>query len=63
MVAEDLQTRDGPVSDVRCVPRADDAATCVALTYDGLRIRVAASIDRGNGPGGVEGRAVSCHRL
>jgi hypothetical protein len=49
MVAEDLQTRDGPVSDVRCVPRADDAATCVALMYDGLRIRVAASIDRETG--------------
>ena len=49
MVVEDLQTRDGPVSDVRCVRRADDAATCVALMYDGSRIRVAASIDRETG--------------
>ena len=49
IVAGDLQTREGPVSDVRCVRRADDAATCVALMYDGWRIRVAASIDRETG--------------
>lgn len=49
MVAEELQTRDGPVSDVRCVRGADDAATCVALMYDGSRIRAAASIDRETG--------------
>lgn len=45
MVAEDLQAREELVSDVRCVRGADDAATCVALMYDGSRIRVAASID------------------
>ena len=49
IVAGQLQTREGPVSDVRCVRRADDAATCVALMYDGWRIRVAASIDRETG--------------
>ena len=45
LVAGALQTRSDPVSDVRCVRGADDAATCVALMYDGSRIRVAASID------------------
>ena len=49
IVAEELQTQDGPVSDVRCVRGADDEATCVALMYDGSRIRVAASIDRETG--------------
>ena len=49
IVAGELQTREGPVSDVRCVRRADDAATCVALMYDSSRIRVAASIDRETG--------------
>jgi hypothetical protein len=49
VVAGELQRRDGPVSDVRCVRGADDAATCVALMYDGSRIRVAASIDRETG--------------
>jgi hypothetical protein len=45
LVAGAVQTRYGPVSDVRCVRGADDAATCVALMYDGSRSRVAASID------------------
>jgi hypothetical protein len=45
IVAGELQERDGPVSDVRCVRRADDAARCVALMYDGSRTQVAASID------------------
>jgi hypothetical protein len=49
MVAGELQVREGPVSDVRCVRRADDVATCVALMYDGWRLRVAASIDRETG--------------
>jgi hypothetical protein len=49
MVAAELQVREGPVSDVRCVRRAVDAATCVALMYEGWRIRVAASIDRDTG--------------
>jgi hypothetical protein len=44
-VASQLQLRDGPVSDVRCVRRADYAAACVALMYDGSRTQVAASID------------------
>jgi hypothetical protein len=45
IVAGQLQAREGPVSDVRCVRRADDAARCVALMYDGSRTVVAASID------------------
>jgi hypothetical protein len=45
IVAGRLQQRDGPVSDVRCVRRADDAATCVALMYDGSRTKVVAGID------------------
>ena len=49
IVARELQSHEGPVSDVRCVRGADDAATCVALMYDGWRIRVAASIDRETG--------------
>ena len=49
IVAGQLQERDGPVSDVRCVRRADDAASCVALMYDGSRTQVAASIDRNTG--------------
>lgn len=49
IVAGELQTHAGPVSDVRCVRPADDAATCVALMYDGWRIRVAASIDSRTG--------------
>ena len=46
IVAGALQVRHaGPVSDVRCVRRADDAATCVALMYSGWRTRVAVSLD------------------
>jgi hypothetical protein len=48
-VAGALRLRDGAVSDVRCVRRNADAATCVALMYDGSRARVAASIDRETG--------------
>ena len=45
IVAGELQVRAGPVSDVRCVRHAADAARCVALMYDGSRTSVAASID------------------
>jgi hypothetical protein len=46
VVARELQSRhEGPVSDVRCVRRAPDAATCVALMYDGRRTRLAVTID------------------
>jgi len=46
IVAGELQVRNHePVSDVRCVRRADDAATCVALMYGGWRTRVAVTID------------------
>ena len=45
IVARELQVRDGPVSDVRCVRHRDDAARCVALMFDGSRTQVAASID------------------
>jgi hypothetical protein len=49
IVADDLQVRAGPVSDVRCVRHRDDAARCVALMYDGSRTLVAASIDHKTG--------------
>jgi hypothetical protein len=49
IVAGELQTREGPVSDVRCARRADDAATCVAVMYDGSRTRVAAAVDPDTG--------------
>jgi hypothetical protein len=49
IVARQLQAREGPVSDVRCVRRADDAATCVALMYGGMRTRVSTTIDRETG--------------
>jgi hypothetical protein len=49
IVADDLQAEAGPVSDVRCVRHAEDAARCVALMYDGSRTLVAASIDSKTG--------------
>jgi hypothetical protein len=49
IVAAKLQTREGPVSDVRCTRRADDAATCVAVMYDGTRTRVVADVDADTG--------------
>ena len=49
IVAGQVQDRDGPVSDVRCVRRTDDAADCVALMYDGWRIQVAATVDEETG--------------
>jgi hypothetical protein len=49
IVADELQAEAGPVSDVRCVRNAEDAARCVALMYDGSRTLVAASIDSKTG--------------
>ena len=49
IVARQLQAGNQSVSDVRCTRRTDDAATCVAILYDGSRTRLAAAIDLDTG--------------
>ena len=45
ILAEELQAREGPVSDVRCVRRSPERADCVAIMYDGTRSFVVARVD------------------
>ena len=49
IVAGRLRAEKQPVSDVRCVRPSHAEATCIAIMYDGIRTRLAVSVDQNTG--------------